>query len=53
DRLGADEGLDEEIEKAVAGRKARLFAPASANCPACGSGVTPGKKFCPDCGHKL
>lgn len=59
DRLGAGEDLDERIERAVAARKARIF-PAAASaaqgpgaCPACGSEVIPGKKFCPDCGHRL
>jgi hypothetical protein len=59
DQLGVDENLDESIEQAVAGRRARLFAPsetaaaAAAKCPSCGSEVMPGKKFCPDCGQRL
>lgn len=59
DRLGVGEDLDERIERAVAARKARIFpspasgAQAAAACPACGSEVMPGKKFCPDCGHRL
>jgi hypothetical protein len=59
DQLGVDENLDEDIEKAVATRKARVF-PASgpqaesrAKCPACGAEVISGKRFCPDCGRKL
>jgi hypothetical protein len=59
DQLGVDENLDEDIEKAVAARKSRLFsasgprAESRAKCPACGADVIPGKRFCPDCGHRL
>jgi hypothetical protein len=59
DQLGVNENLDEDIEKAVAARKARFFsapgpqAEIPARCPACGAGVIAGKRFCPDCGRKL
>jgi len=59
DQLGVDESLDANIEQAVASRRARLFsAPAAATsesdkCPACGSEIIPGKKYCADCGRKL
>ena len=59
DEIGVDENLDDRIEAAVAGRKDRLFPSSAArpeaaqNCPSCGSEIAAGKKFCPDCGHKL
>ena len=60
DQLGVEKNIDETIERDVATRRARLFSspsPPSAQsptrCPACGTGVIPGKKFCSDCGHQL
>jgi len=59
DQLGASEGLDEAIEKEIAARKAKLYAPASVQtketlrCPSCGAELVRGKKFCADCGKKL
>ena len=59
DQLGASEDLDEEIEKEIAARKAKLFASASApskeapHCPSCGAALIPGKKFCADCGTQI
>jgi hypothetical protein len=59
DQLGAEKDLDENIEKEVAARKARLYPGASSpekeqsRCPACGTATVPGKKFCADCGQKL
>lgn len=59
DQLGASQGLDETIEKDIASRKAKLFAPGSggvqesARCPSCGAEIIKGKKFCADCGQRL
>jgi hypothetical protein len=59
DHLGAFEGLDEAIEKDIAARKAKLFAPVAAQsrealrCPSCGAEIIPGKKFCGDCGKRI
>ena len=58
DQLDASENLDEVIEKDIAARKARR--PGSVKrerqagrCPACGSEIISGKKFCADCGQRL
>ena len=59
DQLGASGGLDETIEKDIASRKAKLFAPGAARgqetqrCPSCGAEIITGKKFCADCGQRL
>jgi hypothetical protein len=59
DQLGAFEGLDDAIEKDIAARKAKLFAPVAAQfrealrCPSCGAEIIPGKKFCGDCGKRI
>jgi hypothetical protein len=59
DQLGASEGLDEAIEKEIAARRGKLYAPASFHakealrCPSCGAEVIRGKKFCADCGKQL
>ncbi len=59
DQLNASENLDEVIEKDIASRKAKLFAPDSkrvndsSRCPSCGAEVIAGKKFCADCGKRL
>jgi hypothetical protein len=59
DQLGPSEGLVDAIEKDIASRKTRLFAPGSGitpksrRCPSCGAEVVAGKKFCADCGHRL
>jgi hypothetical protein len=59
DQLGAEKDIDENIEREVAARKARLFSagpvqvPESATCPDCGAEVAQGKKFCADCGRRL
>ena len=59
DGLGASEGLDESIEKDIASRRAKLFAPDSGRrqetkqCPSCGAEIIAGKKFCADCGQRL
>ncbi len=59
DQLGASDGLDEEIEKEIVVRKAKLFASApvpakeTPRCPSCGAEIIRGKKFCADCGKQL
>ncbi len=59
DQLGAEKDIDENIERDVAARKARLFpagspqAQESATCPSCGATIVAGKKFCADCGRRL
>jgi hypothetical protein len=59
DQLGTFEGLDEAIEKDIAARKAKLFAPVATqsrealHCPSCGAEIIPGKKFCGDCGKRI
>jgi hypothetical protein len=56
DQLGIEKNLEENIEKDIADRKARLTSakkPDAAVCPACGAGLTPGKQFCADCGHRV
>jgi len=59
DELGVEKDIDEKIERDVTARKARLFAPGTAQaaegetCPACGAAIIQGKKFCADCGHRL
>ena len=57
DQLGASEGLDEEIEKEIAARKAKFYAPIQAKetlrCPSCGAEIIRGKKFCADCGRQI
>jgi hypothetical protein len=57
DQLNASENLDTMIEKDIAARKSKSAAPVKergpARCPACGSEILPGKKFCADCGQRL
>jgi hypothetical protein len=60
DQLNASENLDEEVEKNIAARKAKLYGAGSKrdrgpqHCPSCGAALaSPGKKFCADCGHRL
>ncbi len=56
DDLGVEKNIDENIERDVAARKARLISPVRAEpgtCPDCGAAIIPGKKFCADCGHRL
>ena len=56
DDLGVEKNIDENIERDVAARKARLFSAGRAEprtCPECGAAVIAGKKFCADCGHRL
>jgi hypothetical protein len=59
DQLNASENLDEAIEKDIASHKAKLNASGSKRaqdsprCPSCGAEVLAGKKYCPDCGHRL
>ena len=59
DHLGAEKDIDENIERDVAARKARLYSAApgpareAAKCPACGAATVHGKKFCADCGQQL
>lgn len=58
DQLNASDNLDEVIEKDIAARKAKVYAsvtkPAEdSRCPSCGAEIISGKKFCPDCGHRL
>ena len=59
DLLDASENFDEQIEKEVAARKARLYGARtkrdreSPRCPSCGAEIISGKKFCADCGHQL
>jgi hypothetical protein len=59
DQLGISESLDEEIEKEISARKAKLDSPGASRdqksnrCPSCGADVVPGKKFCADCGKRL
>ena len=59
DHLGVEKNLDDDIERDVSARKARLFASspaqvkALAKCSGCGAEVPAGKKFCADCGQRL
>ncbi len=60
DQLGAEKNLDENIERDIAARKARLSRPgpptpaqAPQRCPSCGAEAISGKKFCADCGHRF
>ena len=59
DHLGVEKNLDEDIERDVSARKARLFASspireqALVRCPGCGAEAPAGKKFCAECGHRL
>jgi hypothetical protein len=61
DNLGVETDVDETIEKEVAARKggragstAAGRAPAAVGkCPACGSELIAGKKFCADCGRRI
>ena len=61
DNLGVETDVDETIEKEVAARKgvragstAAARAPAVVSkCPACGSELIAGKKFCADCGRRI
>ncbi len=59
DQLGVDKDLDETIEKQVAARRSGLHpsgavrATATVKCPACGSEVISGKKYCGDCGRQI
>jgi hypothetical protein len=59
DQLNVSENLDETIEKDIAARKTKISGGGSkrgrnpAHCPSCGTEITPGKKFCADCGHRL
>jgi len=59
DQLDASENFDEQIEKAVAARKAKVYGAQakrereSPRCPSCGAEIISGKKFCADCGHRL
>jgi rRNA maturation endonuclease Nob1 len=57
DQLNASQNLDEAIEKDIAARKAKLSGSGSkrdrGRCSSCGAEIISGKKFCPDCGHRL
>jgi hypothetical protein len=60
DQLGAENNIDEIIEKDIASRKEKLRAPGkrgnqhqAGQCPSCGADLLAGKKFCADCGHRL
>jgi rRNA maturation endonuclease Nob1 len=57
DQLDASQNLDEAIEKDIAARKAKFSGSGTkrdrARCSSCGSEIISGKKFCPDCGHRL
>jgi hypothetical protein len=59
DELSVSENLDDEIEKDIAARKSKMHLPdtktvkVSSRCPSCGAEVSPGKKYCADCGHRL
>lgn len=59
DRIGADENLDDEIEREISTRKAKLFpratepAPEAELCPSCGAEKISGKRFCADCGLRF
>lgn len=59
DQLNSSENFDEQIEREVAARKARLYGAQSKRelesprCPSCGAEIISGKKFCADCGHRL
>jgi hypothetical protein len=62
DELGVEKNVDENIERDVALRKARLYPEArrqgsniedTRKCPTCGAEVISGKKFCADCGRRL
>ena len=59
DSLGADERLDETIEKDISARKSKLFSPiqhrraGAQYCSSCGAEIFPGKRYCADCGKKI
>lgn len=56
DELGVEKDLDESIERAIVTRKAKLAPqtePKPKVCPSCGATVSPGKRFCADCGRRL
>ncbi len=59
DQLGAEKDIDENIEREITARKAKLYpdkaepAKVKSRCPTCGAETVPGKKFCADCGQKL
>lgn len=59
DQLNSSENIDEQIEREVAARKARLYGARSKReresprCPSCGAEIISGKKFCADCGHRF
>jgi hypothetical protein len=62
DQLGIEKNIDENIERDVALRKARLYPSTgrqashheeTSKCPVCGADIISGKKFCADCGHRL
>jgi hypothetical protein len=59
DKLSISENLEEAIEKDIASRKDKLYAPGSksvqdlSRCPSCGAEVNSGKKYCADCGCRL
>ena len=45
---------DDELEAMIAARKQKQGRPAAAGyCPACGSAMKPGDKFCSNCGEKV
>ena len=52
EQLGVTQDLDDLIEKEIAEHK-KSPGRNSAKCPSCGADVTPGKKFCADCGNPL
>ena len=53
DQFGAEEDVDESIEREVATRKAAIPRSSPSTCPSCGARLTPGKRFCGDCGQRL
>jgi len=61
DQLGVESNLDDMIEKDIANRKAAKLQPPRPSgrisqtwrCPSCGAELTPGKKFCGDCGQPI
>jgi hypothetical protein len=50
---GLSDELNQFIATSMAAPKAAQATAETSACPSCGSEVTPGQKFCPECGTKL
>lgn len=59
DKLNVAENSGKVMEKDIGAAKGKRKASKpklkedASHCPSCGAEVTPGKKFCGDCGHRL